>query len=223
MKQTCGRLWAALLIAVVGLVGTQAEAGIVSATASGDATIGATPDASPVDFVGFGGFYPGSAFLNSVTGTTGAILSFTTDGNYDYNTLPYPHSDRLVLDVTNNSSVALTSITFGMGYGVSILDFGSYEIYPGVYSSPAIYTGPSDGVAAAPSGATYYFASPLAIGASEGFYIPIVIPTTPTTFTITESVNSTPEPGSLMLLGSGLAGLGALGWMKRRRAQTTAV
>ena len=69
----------------------------------------------------------------------------------------------------------LTSITFGMGNGASILDFGSYEIYPGVYSSPAINTGPLDGVAAAPSGATYYFTTPLAIGASEGFYIPIVV------------------------------------------------
>lgn len=223
MIQRFTGLRTALLFAIVGLVATRAEAGIVSATASGDATIGATPDASPVDFVGFGGFYPGSAFLNSVTGTAGATLSFTTDGTYDYNTPPYAHSDRLVLDVTNNSSVALTSINFGMGNGASILDFASYEIYPGVYSSPAINTGPSDGVAAAPFSATYYFATPLAIGASEGFYIPIVIPTTPTTFTITESVNSTPEPGSLMLLLSGSAGLGAFGWMKRRRAEATVV
>ena len=158
-----------------------------------------------------------------MTGTTGATLSFTTDGNYDYNTPPYPHSDRLVLDVTNHSSVPLTSITFGMGNGASILEFGSYEIYPGLYSSPAIDTGPLDGVAAAPSGATYYFATPLAIGASEGFYIPIALLTTPTTFTITEFVNSTPEPSSLTLLLAGLTGLGAFGRLKRRRARATVV
>ncbi len=72
-------------------------------------------------------------------------------------------------------------------------------------------------------GATYQFATPLAIGASEGFYIPIVILTERRTFTITESINSTPEPGSLTLLLSGLAGLGAIGCMKRRRARATVV
>lgn len=110
-----------------------------------------------------------------------------------------------------------------MGNGARILDFASYEIYPGVYSSPAINTGPLDGVAATPFGATYQFATPLAIGASEGFYIPIVLLTERRTFTVTESINSTPEPGSLTLFLSGLAGLGAIGCMKRRRAQATVV
>jgi hypothetical protein len=53
MMRSFYRVWAVLTIAIVGLVATEAEAGIVSATAAGDATIGATPDASPVDFVNF--------------------------------------------------------------------------------------------------------------------------------------------------------------------------
>jgi hypothetical protein len=93
MMRSFYRVWAVLTIAIVGLVATEAEAGIVSATAAGDATIGATPDASPVDFVNFphqggGGFYPSSAFLSSVTGMAGATLSFTTNGIYDFDT-PY--------------------------------------------------------------------------------------------------------------------------------------
>jgi hypothetical protein len=131
--------------------------------------------------------------------------------------------DRLVLDVTNSTSVALGSITFVMGNGAGILDQAGYLIYPGVYSSPNFYTALSDGVVGTQSSVTYDFQTPLAVGASLGFYIPITLPTASTTFTITESVGAVPEPGSLMLMVSGLAGLGALGWIRRRKARTAAV
>ncbi len=218
-----GLLLPLLIAGSIVLPAPSAHAGIISASATGDATIGATPDASPVvNFDGFGGVYPGTAFLSSVTGLNGATLTFTTDGSYDY---PPGNSDRLVLNVTNDTSAPLSFINFEVGNGASIYLFiaNSYEVFPGSYSAGTIMATENVGDIATPSGFTHIFATPLAVGESEAFYIPLSLPSVPTTFTITESftapeTSAVPEPATFALAALGGIGL-AIGACRRRRRE----
>ena len=180
---------------------------ILSGLATGDATIGAAPDAFPVNFVSYGGTFPGSAFLSSVTGTSGATLTFGASLPYDYSP---PPADRLVLEVTNNASVALTSITFA----APVYNYGGYNVNPGIYVA-GVFTN-SGIVVGTSSGFTYDFGTPLAVGDSIAFYIPLSAPDSSSSYgySIGESVTTVPEPSTFALLG--LSGIGlAVGSYRR--------
>ena len=194
-----------------------AQAGILTASATGDATIGGTPDggAVVVDFVSFGGLFAGTPFLKSVTGFAGSTLTFT----YDQRAFDFDPADRLVLDVTNNTGTTIKSMTYTLENGAKIFDyFGGTFAYPGIYSSsgPSITTPFSARILGTTS---FTYNAPVADGSSIAFYIPIDLSgvTTPGTFTLIESDTiATPEPGSLTVFGLGLAIFGGLSWRRKR-------
>jgi hypothetical protein len=181
---------------------------------SGNATVSSVPvnPANSVDFVSFGGAYPGNVFDNALISPGVAELGFTTVLPADYSP---PPADRLILNVTNNTGAPLASFAIALS-GASI--YGSVY-YPGVYDSTLNQFVNSAGIASSASGFTYNFSTPLPVNGSAAFYIPLEYSSQlPTSFVLTEQSGVVPEPATLIvwsILGSLAVGLG---WWRARKA-----
>ena len=210
MKRVFERIVLAIasVAAVLSFVPT-VEAGFVSATATGPATI-TGPASTMVNFAGVGP-YSGTPFLESLTGAPGAVkLDFAFDATRDggqYN--------RLVLVKTNNTGIALGGYSFTFSSVTSSFTT-PVGVQVGTYNgatNPPTFTNVST-IAASGS---FTYNGLIANGDTVAFYIPLLISTSGAgTFTI-DQTSIVPEPSSIALMGLGGIGL-AIGAYRRRRA-----
>ena len=214
--QTTIRL--ALSAIFFAILATPVRASIQTASATGSATVEATLDNPSEDVIYsgmFGGSAPSSAFNNSLTAPGVAVLTFGLSGPNDYTT-----ADRLILNVTNNTGTPLGSLDVTLGGGATVFNYFGYFSYLGSYTSPPPSMDVTGVAGSGPTGFTYDFNTPLAVGASQAFYIPVDVSNSPTQFTLTEqSVSAIPEPTSLLTFAVlGLFG-GGLVWRGRHAAK----
>ena len=167
-----------------------------------------------------------SAFTESITGPNSSVKTFTYDPFRD--TGPFTGQDRLVLRLTNNAGGTLSAIKFTLSSPPGAIDGGLS--YGGSYNAGTFnfdgtsYIYDQQNVSGQGIGFTATFATPIPVGGTYAFYIPVALPTDFSSGTLdltqtpTVAAAAVPEPASLVLAGLGLAGFGLAG-LRRRRAR----
>jgi hypothetical protein len=183
----------------------------------------ASPTVAPCPQVGFSN---GCDEVITITGTAGHLMaSVTVTGQPAYD-----GCDDQIVGVINNSSVVITGLVVN-GSGIGGFD-GDGPWAPGTSCTvvggqpypcltPSIATNPGDYSGSLTTFPTYSansvtvsFDTPLATGGGSAYF---GLEEPPSTGVTIGSINPTPEPGTLVLFGSGLIGLA--GVLRRRLAK----